>query len=334
MKFLWPSTFLLLALIPLLIAAYFWLQRRRRRYALRFSSLSLVRSAIPVQSKIRRYLPVALFLLALSSLVVCLARPVAVTLVPAGRATVVLTLDISGSMRQTDVPPSRLGAAKQAALSFINRQRENNQIAIVGFAGIAQLVQPPSTDPKDLEMAVLNLTTGRGTAIGSGILIALDTINEFDQSPGNQGAAGQETPAEEDRYQPDIIVLLTDGVNTTGPHPLIAAQDAVEQGVRVYTIGFGTETGQVQQDNYFNFGGRRFSRGIDEETLKQVAAMTGGEYFSASSADELQKVFDSLPTLLKTRKETMELSVLFAAIAALLISSAVLLSKLWHPLPY
>ena len=146
MRFLWPSAFILLAIIPLLVAAYLWMQRRRRKYAVRYSSLSLVRAAVPAQSWVRRYLPRLLFFLALASLVVGFTRPIAVTLIPAGRATIMLALDVSGSMRQADIFPSRLSAAKEAALSFIERQQEHNQIGIVAFAGISQLVQPPSTD--------------------------------------------------------------------------------------------------------------------------------------------------------------------------------------------
>src|SRR5512139_3684813 len=158
MKFLWPSAIILLALIPLLILLFAWRQRRRRRFAVRYSSLSLVRAALPAQSRLRRYLPMALFFLALASLVLSLARPVAATRVPAGRATVMLALDVSRSMIQDDIPPSRLGAAKEAALSFIHRQKADNQIGVVAFAGIAQLVQPPSTDPGELEKAILLLT--------------------------------------------------------------------------------------------------------------------------------------------------------------------------------
>jgi Ca-activated chloride channel family protein len=336
MMFLWPSAFLLLGLIPLLIALLVWRQRRRRQYAVRYSSLSLIRAALPAQSKLRRYLPVALFCLALASLIIGLARPVAVILVPAGRATVMLVLDVSGSMRQVDISPSRLVAAKEAALSFIDRQRENNQIGIVAFAGIAQLVQPPSTNPEELETAILNLTTGRGTAIGSGILTALDTIAEFNQNvaarSSSEGSGEQSTSVSEGEYEPDIIVLLTDGVYNAGPDPLEASKQAADSGVRVYTIGYGTSRGASEGGNDF-FGSGFGMRGIDEEALKEIAAMTGGEYYSASSAGELQKVFDSLPTLLITREETIEISVIFAALAALFVISAVILSQLWHPLP-
>jgi Ca-activated chloride channel family protein len=326
MKFLWPSALVALTLIPLLILLYAWSQRRRRRYAVRYSSLSLVRAALPAQSRLRRYLPMALFFLALAALVISLSRPVAVTRVPAGRATVMLALDVSGSMRQNDIAPSRLGAAKQAALDFIESQKSTNQIGIVAFAGIAQLVQPPSTDPEELNRAIGNLTTGRGTAIGDGIVTALDTITDFSQNGGTEAP-----PVVEGEYAPDIIVLLTDGVATTGIHPLEAAQQALDSRVRVYTIAFGTKAGTMNP-NGGGFGGFR-RRGTDEEALKAIASLTGGEHYTASSASELQAVFDSLPTMLVSREETLEISVAFAAIAALFVIGAVLLSQFWHPLP-
>lgn len=336
MRFLWPGAFFLLALIPTLIGVYLWLQKRRRRFAVRYASLSLIREALPEQSRLRRYLPLALFLVALTSLVFALSRPVTTTLVPDGQATIILALDVSGSMRQHDIYPSRLGAAKEAALSFIERQQSNNQIGIVAFAGFSQLIQAPTSDADDLEAAVRHLTTARGTAIGSGILEALESISAVNTSVAPvsdwTGMAGDTVSNESGGYVPDIIVLLTDGVYTTGPNPLDAAQQAVNRGVRVYTIGFGTQVGS----NSFNQGGGNFwgmNRGIDEESLRQIAAMTGGEYFAASSANELNKVFADLPTYLITREETTEVSVVFAALAAALVLAAVMLSLLWHPMP-
>ncbi len=336
MIFQWPGAFMLLGLIPLLAFAYFLRQRRRRKYAVRFSSLTLVRPAIPAQSPFRRYLPLGLFFLALACLVIGVTRPEAKVLVPEGRATVIMALDVSGSMRQTDILPSRISAAKNAALSFIDRQQGDIQIGVVAFAGIAQLVQEPSTNADELKESISHLTTGRGTAIGSGIMTALETIAEFNQSGdagqanSSQPPAASATPAVE--LAPDIIVLLTDGVYTTGPDPLDAAQEAVARGIRVYTIGFGTKSGSPPQGEDF-FGGRRFRRGIDEESLKAIASMTGGEYYSANSADELIKVFNSLPTILKTREDTIEITAFFAALAAFLLIAAVLLAQLWHPLP-
>jgi Ca-activated chloride channel family protein len=362
MDLLWPGFLFLLGLIPLILAAYIWMLRRRRRFAMRYSSLALVRQALPHQSRLRRHLPFALFLLALVSLVIALGRPVNILSVPTNQTTIILTIDVSGSMRATDIPPSRLEAAEAAALSFIQRQKSGTQIGIVAFSGFAELIQPPTTDQDALQNAIESLTTGRRTAIGSGILKALDAIAEVDKnvapSVSDPSSGDQPTPVPHGAYAPDIIVLLTDGVSNAGPLPLDAAQQAVDRGVRIYPIGYGTENGSIpfggrdlqgggSGGNLFGggdpfrnggqqFGGGRqfgFRMGIDESTLKQVAAMTGGTYHLASSASELQSVFQDLPTYLITKHEILEISVVFTAIGALLAGLAIILSLIWHPLP-
>jgi len=345
MSFLWPGFLLLLGVVPLLIAAYIW-ALRRRRVALRYSSLSLVRAALPRSSRWRRHVPFALFLLALTSLSVALARPVQIVSVPTGQATILLALDVSGSMRQNDIPPSRLEAAQAAALSFIQSQRAGTQIGVVAFAGYAELIQQPTGDQEALQGAIESLTTGRATAIGSGILKAIDAIAEIDKnvapSVADSARESQIPPVAKGAYAPDIIVLLTDGVATTGMPPLEAAQQAADRGLRVYTIGFGTENGSPQfaDPGGFGggrgggqFGGRGFRRGIDEDTLKQIADLTGGRYYAASSASELLKVFQSLPTYLITKHEVTEISVVFAAGGALLVALALALALRWNPLP-
>jgi len=195
-------------------------------------------------------------------------------------------------------------------------------------------VQPPTTDPEELENTILSLTTGRGTAIGEGIVTALDAIAEFSQSAAAgaeleaQARAAATSPAE-DEYQPDIVVLLTDGNYNAGIDPLEAAREAADRGVRVYTIGYGTEAGAMGRNTMARGG----HFGLDEASLEAIASTTGGEYYTASSAGELQEVFDSLPTVLITREETLEISVIAAAVAALLVTGAVLLSQRWQPLP-
>jgi Ca-activated chloride channel family protein len=293
-------------------------------------------------------------LLALAGLVFALGRPVATVDVPIGQATIIMTIDVSRSMCSTDIRPNRMRVAQDAALSFIQRQAPGLQIGIVAFAGFAELILPPTTDQEMLQDAIEGLTTARRTAIGSGILEALDAIAEInkDVAPsvrdGSPGIAVEPVP--EGVYAPDIIVLLTDGASNAGPRPVDAAQQAADRGVRVYTIGFGTANGgsmncsqQFQGGGWSGggqqfggepqFGGGGFRRGIDEETLKQVADMTGGKYYSAESAGELEHVFQRLPTYLITRKETTEISVAFAAFGALLAGLAILLALVWHPLP-
>ncbi len=356
MDFLWPGFLFLLGLIPILVAVYIWVIRRQRRFAVRFSSLALVREALPHLSRLRRHLPFALFLLALASLVVALARPVTIATVPTDQTTIILTIDVSRSMCSTDILPSRLEAAEAAALSFIQRQKSSTQMGVVAFSGFAEIIQPPTTDSEMLQAAVESLMTGRRTAIGNGILKSIDAIAEIDPNVAPSQSASSTEPAPppvpKGAYVPDIIVLLTDGVSNAGPLPLDAAQQAVDRGIRIYTIGFGTENGSsfpnCPQQFYgsepfgggqgfggggsFGFGGR-FRRGIDEETLQKVADLTGGEYYSASSAGELHQVFQDLPTYLITKHEILEASVVFTAIGAVLAGLAILLSLLWHPLP-
>jgi Ca-activated chloride channel homolog len=329
MNLIWPGFLILLGLIPILVGIYIWMLRRKRRYVVHYSSLSLIRAALPQQSQFKRHFPFALFLVALLSLIVALGRPTTTTTVPAGRATVILSIDISRSMLQTDIRPSRLQAAEQAALSFVQSRANNTQIGVVVFAGFAQLVQPPTTDQEALMTVIDSLTTGRGTAIGSGIIESLNAIAELnnDVAPVELGAAEQPDPVPAGTYVPDIIVVLTDGVTTTGPEPLMAAQLAADRGVRVFTIGFGTEAGS---SGLFG-GGGGFRRGLDEPTLIQIAEITGGEYYTAASAGELQKVFNELPTYLITREEIVEISVLFAAIGAYLAIMAVALALFWNP---
>jgi Ca-activated chloride channel family protein len=362
MAFLWPVFLYFLVIIPLIIAAYIWMLRRRRRYAVRYSSLSLVREALPHQSRLRRHLPFALFMLALAGLLVALARPVVVTTIPTDQTTIVLAMDVSMSMRFSDIQPSRLAAAQQAAMAFIQRQKSTTQIGIVAFSGYAELIQPPTTKQDSLLTSIESLTTGRRTAIGSGILKSIDTIAELDKnvapSVTDTTTDAGPLPVAPGAYAPEIIVLLTDGVSNTGPLPLLAAKQAADRGVRVYTIGFGTDGGPSGADQFgggfggqggqggnnggqggnglfggFFGGGGGFRRGIDETTLMQIAELTGGTYYPAASASELNSVFQKLPTYLITRHETSEISVAFAAFGALLAAAAIVLSQLWHPLP-
>lgn len=342
MDLLWPGFLVLLVLVPILIAAYIWMLRRRR-VAVRFSSLALVRDSLPRRRSWRRHVPFALFALALASLVLALARPVAVVNVPAGKTTIILAMDVSRSMRATDIPPSRLEAAEAAALSFVRGQPPTTQIGIVGFAGFAEMIQPPTSDQEALELAIASLTTGRGTAVGSGVLESIDVIASLDPSVApsvrDESVDIAPAPLPKGAYTPAIIVVLTDGVSTTGPLPLDAAQQAADRGIRVYTIGFGTENGggfggpRSSDLQGGGGGGGGFRRGIDEATLREVADMTGGEYYAAESAGELQTVLRDLPTSLIMRSEITELSVAFTAIGALLAALAVGLSLLWNPLP-
>jgi Ca-activated chloride channel family protein len=289
-------------------------------------------------------------LFALTSLVVALARPAATVLIPSNKATVILAIDVSRSMCSTDIPPNRLEVAKDAALSFVRNNSSGRQVGIVAFAGFAELIQPPTTDEKLLENAISYLAPARRTAIGSAILRSLDAIAEIDNrvAPTELGSSDQPvTPKAQADPVPHIIVLLTDGASNAGPLPLTAAEQAVERGVRVYTIGFGTTNNSSAMncgdDDPFGGGGGfgptfggglggGFRREIDEETLTQIAEMTGGKFYMAESADALQDVFNKLPTYVIATRETTEISVFFTAFAALLAILAMLLALRWHPL--
>lgn len=353
MNLLWPGILLLLGLVPLLILAYLW-ALRRRKVAVRYSSLALVRAALPRFSRLRRHLPFALFVAAIVNLIIAFGRPVTVVAVPSNQTTIILAMDVSGSMCSGDIQPNRLQAAEAAAIGFIRSQRASTHIGVVAFSGFAEVIQKPTTDQRALETAINSLLTGRWTAIGSAILKSIDAIAEIDKnvwpSVNQNSSPVQPPPVPSGAYAPSIIVLLTDGASNAGPLPLEAAQQAVDRGVRVYTIGFGTAAGaefvgcspRFQGNEPFGRGGfggrpggggRRFRRGIDEVTLQQIADMTGGKYYSAESSSELQSVFQSLPTNIIFKHEVTEISVVFTAIGALLAVAGIALSMLWHPLP-
>ena len=354
MTFLWLGLLVFLAAVPLLVGLYAWSQRRRRPTGARYSSLSLIRAALPGSSRLRRHLPFALFAASVVTLVVALGRPAMVLSVPTNETTVILSMDVSGSMCSTDIAPTRLQAAEDAAVAFVTSQKANTQIGLVAFSGFAAVIQPPTTDQKLLVEAIRSLTTGRRTAIGSGILAAIDAISEVDPVVARSvvpGRAGTEPPpVVAGAFAPDIVVLLTDGANNAGPEPADAAQQAVDRGLRVFTIGFGSEEGgqlepACRQQFMGNepgaafggggggFGGSGFRRGIDEDTLRQVADLTGGTYYPAESATELEHVLAGLPTTLITKHEVVEVSAGFVGLGGILAALAMLLGRAWRPLP-
>ena len=362
MNFQWFDLLALLLAIPVLAGVYVWSLGRRRPAGVRYSSLSLVRDAVRGSSRVRRHLPFVLFAAALAALVLALARPVVVVAVPTNQTTIILTIDVSGSMCSSDIPPSRLEAAEAAATKFINSQASSTRIGIVAFSSFGEIVQAPTNDKAALLAGIQSLATGRRTAIGEGILASIDAISEVDpsvaksQSDTSTGTAPAPVPSGD--YAPDIVVLLTDGVSNIGIAPLDAAQQAVDRGVRVYTIGFGTANGGAlsptcapqflgrepgaggqggfgggQNGGQGGQGGGNFRRGIDEGTLQKIADMTGGKYYPAESASQLQSVFDNLPTNLIFTTQPVEIGFVFVAIGAVAAALAFLLGRAWRPLP-
>jgi Ca-activated chloride channel family protein len=354
-----PLALLLLLVVPILLGAYLWQLRRKRKQAVRFSNVALVRAALPKRSRWRRHVPVALFLASLAGLAVASARPQVSVSVPLGRTSIILVLDVSRSMCATDVEPNRLAVAQDAARAFVGDQVAGTRIGIVAFAGFAELLVPPTTDKAKLTDVIDNLTTSRGTVIGAATLKAIDAIAAVnpavapigpdDFSRGQPGTA-PETPAPAPPggdYVPDIIVLLTDGANTRGIGPIDAAQAAVDRRVRIYTIGFGTTNPTSMVCTREQLGADIFGEGgsgggfvpggggsqfllIDEPTLTTVADMTGGAFYRAEDADQLRGVFARLPSQIELQTEDREISVVFASLGAVLAIAAIGLSLLWN----
>jgi Ca-activated chloride channel family protein len=240
MRVLWPWFLPLLLFVPVIVAAYIWILRRKRRAAVRYSSLALIREALPSRARWRRHIPFAVFLTALASLSLAVARPVAEVEVPISRTTIILAMDISRGMCATDVDPNRLTVAQEAALAFVEELAAGTQMGIVAFSDFAQVLVPPTRDKEALRLAIESLTTSIGTAIGSATLRSIDALADINldlaQSAFDLSSLRNDLP---EGYQPDIIVLLTDGANTRGPRPEYAAQQAADRRVRVFTIGIG-----------------------------------------------------------------------------------------------
>lgn len=334
MDFLWPYMLWLLLLVPVLIAAYIWAQRRRQRYALRYASLSLVKEALGKGPGFRRHIPPILFLLGLAVMIVALARPEAVVRIPSEEGTIILTIDTSGSMAADDLNPSRMDAAKTAAHSFVERQPNSVQIGVVSFSDDAFVVQAPTTDHDAVLSAIDRLYPQRGTAIGRGLQASLNAIFETSDASGpSANLSGPQadasptptpTPVPKGTYVPAIIVLLTDGENNVGPDPADVAQQAVDRGVRVYTIGIGSKEGSV-----LHIQGRSIRTRLDEDLLKQVAETANGAYFNATSEGDLQKIYENLGTRLVLKTEKTEVTAGLTGLAAALSILGGAFSLLW-----
>ena len=353
MSFSWPWALLALLAVPLLLVARWWLNRRRKRNAITVSSVALIRAALPGRTSWRRRIPVYLFLAGLLALGGALARPQATVAVPSNNTSILLAIDVSSSMCSSDVAPNRLTAASEAARAFIEKQHDGTRIGLVAFAGIAGVMVPPTTDKDQLLDAVDNLKTARGTAIGQAILTSIDAIAELNPNVAKTGVDLDEPdPSGQTAFQPDTIVVLTDGSNTTGVDPVTAAQQAAARRLRIFTIGFGTTQpsqmmctadkigdgspfgrGQGGFGGPFGgFGGRRALL-IDEDTLTKVADLTGGRYFQARDAGQLNKALADLPKEIGLHKQKTEISVWFVLAGALLTFLGVGLSLWWNRAP-
>jgi len=341
MFFLWPQFLWLLLAVPLLVLLYLWLLRRKKKLAVRYASLAIIKEAMGPGQSIRRHIPPILFLLALALMLLATARPMAVITLPSNQQTIMLAIDVSGSMRATDVQPNRLVAAQTAAKAFLTELPRTVKVGLVAFAGSAQVAQIPTVNREDLASAIDRFQLQRGTAIGNGIVMSLATlfpdagIDLQSLQTGRERQRGfaidQEkketkefTPVAPGSYNSAAIILLTDGQRTTGVDSLDAAKLAADRGVRVYTVGIGTVDGET-----IGFEGWSMRVRLDEETLKGIARATQAEYFYAGTAADLKKVYETLSSRLTVEKKETEISALLALAAAALALLSAGLSLLW-----
>jgi len=343
MKFLWPEMLSVALLLPLLVVLYVWLMRRRKKTVVRYPGLSLLRDALGKAHAWRRHVPPALLLVAFGALVVAGARPTTVMILPTQSQTIIMAMDVSGSMRATDVAPDRISASRAAAREFASALPSNVRIGIVAYSGTALLVQAPTHNRDDVLAAIDRFHPQRGTAIGAGLLVALATLFPDADLEGSMVSGqrnrprplqrddhpptdmGQDfTPVPPGSYEEAAILLMTDGQNTTGPDPMQVAQMAADRGVKVFTVGFGTEEGEI-----ISIEGWSMRVRLDETTLKKIAILTHGEYFRAGSGDALKSVYAALKSRLLLEKRQVEITALFAYAAGLLMLAAATLSVWW-----
>jgi Ca-activated chloride channel family protein len=339
MSFTWPDLLWSLALLPLLVLLYLWLLRKRRRSTVRLASLAVAKAALGKGPGWRRHVPPLLMLLAIGALLVATARPLAVITLPLAQRTIILAMDVSGSMRATDVQPSRIVAAQEAAKTFVTELPREVRVGVIAFAGTAAVVQAPTQSREDIIAAIDRFQLQRATATGSGIILSLATLFpddgiEIEQATGQRNMPSpldekkkekkEFKPVEPGSYTSAAIIMLTDGQRTTGPDPIEAAKMAADRGVRVYTVGIGTTAGET-----IGFEGWSMRVRLDEATLKNVALLTQAEYFYAGTAQDLLKVYQSLSSKLVVEKKETEITAFFAAAGALLALLSAGLSVWW-----
>jgi Ca-activated chloride channel homolog len=333
MSFIWPWMLVLLVFIPPAAALYWLLQWLRRRRMARYGSTLLGQATGGRLRQLgwRRHIPAAFFLLALTILTVALARPQAVVSVPRIEGTVILAFDVSGSMAATDIKPTRMDAAKAAALAFVQNQPATVQVGIVAFSDSGFTIQPPTNDQNALAQAINRLTPQRGTAIGQGIaasLTAITNAQNADQTHFYSNATPQPTatpqPVAPGSKGSTVVVLLTDGENNERPDPLAAAQAAADSGIRIYTVGLGSPQGTELKVNGFTVHTQ-----LNEALLQQIAEVTAGTYYNAQSAQDLQAVYNHLDAQLIVKPEKMEITSLFAGASILVMLMGGVLSLWW-----
>jgi Ca-activated chloride channel homolog len=327
----WPGLLWTLVLVPVALAAYLLAQRRRSRYTVRFTNLDLLANVVSARPGWRRHVPPAFYLLALAALLVSLARPQALALVPKEQATIVLVMDVSGSMNATDVRPTRLVSSQRAATTFIEQLPEKFRVGIVSFASTAQTLTRPTTDRAAAYEAIASLHAEGATAMGDGIERALDVKRTPGSSSGGTAPAAPDPPDDQvsGREPPVVVLLLSDGANTQGrTQPMEAATDAKQLGVPVFTIALGTDQGMVDVPDETGTM-RRIPVPPDELTLQRIAETTGARFFAAPTSRELKDVYRELGSKIGFVKEKQEVTVLFSATALLFLVAGATMSLNW-----
>ena len=334
LTFIWPAMLIFLALVPVFIAAYIWMQQQRRGLTARYGNPALVvQESVGADPSLRawatgavgrrtllRHIPPALFLVALAILIIALARPQTVVSLPRLEGTIILAFDVSGSMAADDLEPTRIEAAKAAARTFVERQPSTVQIGVVTFSDGGFATQPPTDDQAAILASINRLTLQRGTSLARGIEAALNVIEAGSNEELTLATSSTETPVAtptpvpKGTYKPAVIVLLTDGENNQDPDPLVAAQVASDRGVRVYSIGIGSAEGAILNIEGFSVRSR-----LDEETLRQIAELTGGTYYGAENEEELRTIYDQLNPELVLKPQETEVTALFAGAGILVL---------------
>ncbi len=342
MDFLAPEFLWLLPIVPGLVLLYLWLLRRKRKLALRYASLAVVKLAMAGGPGWRRHLPPALILAAIGLGLLAASRPLSIIPLPSSSATIILAIDVSLSMRATDVKPNRLVAAQEAAKAFLQELPPEIKVGIVTFAGSTQLVQAPTLNRESLVSAIDRFQMQRGTAVGNAVVVSLATlfpdegIDLGEMTFGNPShgkslddknkrAKKEFTPVAPGSYESAAIILLTDGRRTTGIDTEAAAKMAADRGVRVYAVGLGTVDGAVPAYDSWT----AIYMKLDEPSLRAVAQTTQGEYYYAGDAETLKNVYAKLSSRVQVEKKETELSALLALMAAGLSIAAATLSLLW-----
>ena len=329
MSFIWPTMLVLLATIPLIGVLYIVVQRRRH-LAPSYRGLGLAQEATGRRPGIRSHIPLTLFLVGLTILVIAVARPQAVVSLPRVEGTVILVFDVSGSMAADDLKPTRMEAAKAAARDFVQRQPSSVQIGVVAFSDGGLAVQKPTNDQETILASIDRLAPQRGTSLGHGILAALNTIaTDAGQVPNPDSnltptPIPTPTPVPEGTYTSAAIVLLTDGENNEPPDPLAAAQAAADRGVRIHSVGIGSAAGTALPIDGFIVHTQ-----LDETMLQQISQITDGAYYNAGNEEELHAIYDNLTPQLAVKPEKMEVTSIFAGASILVLLAGGSFSLLW-----